>query len=298
MIKNLVLSGGAYLGLIQFGVLKQLQASGFYNIKNIEKIYGTSIGGFIGAMLCLKININDLTENFTDRPWQNLLKFNPSILSDFYLKKGIIDKSICKKATHNLLESVDLSCDITLQELYNYSNIELHFYTTSLNDFCLKDISYKTHPNMLLLDAIYITCSIPYIFQPLEIDGETYVDGGLLCNYPIQRCLETNNKEETLGLYFYNNNNNNKNCVTNEKQQVNIENQNLLEFCYYIHMKLLENKNEDIVIPEMKNQVKIPCDNLSMDHALDLIFNKELRRLYVENGEKIGKDFLKSMEPK
>lgn len=297
MIKNLVLSGGAYLGLIQFGVLKQLQASGFYNIKNIEKIYGTSIGGFIGAMLCLKININDLTENFTDRPWQNLLKFNPSILSDFYLKKGIIDKSICKKATHNLLESVDLSCDITLQELYNYSNIELHFYTTSLNDFCLKDISYKTHPNMLLLDAIYITCSIPYIFQPLEIDGETYVDGGLLCNYPIQRCLETNNKEETLGLYFYNNNNN-KNCVTNEKQQVNIENQNLLEFCYYIHMKLLENKNEDIVIPEMKNQVKIPCDNLSMDHALDLIFNKELRRLYVENGEKIGKDFLKSMEPK
>lgn len=297
MIKNLVLSGGAYLGLIQFGVLKQLQASGFYNIKNIEKIYGTSIGGFIGAMLCLKININDLTENFTDRPWQNLLKFNPSILSDFYLKKGIINKSICKKATHNLLESVDLSCDITLQELYDYSNIELHLYTTSLNDFCLKDISYKSHPNMLLLDAIYITCSIPYIFQPLEIDGETYVDGGLLCNYPIQRCLETNNKEETLGLYFYNNINN-KNCVINEKQQVNIENQNLLEFCYYIHMKLLENKNEDIVIPEMKNQVKMPCDHLSMDHALDLIFNKELRRLYVENGEKIGKDFLESMETK
>lgn len=294
MIKNLVLSGGAYLGLIQFGVLKHLQNSGFYNMKNIEKIYGTSIGGFIGAMLCLKININDLTENFTDRPWQNLLKFNPSILSDFYLKKGIINKNICKRATCNLLESVDLSPDITLKEFYDYSNIELHLYTTSLNDFCLKDISYKSHPNMLLLDAIYITCSIPYIFQPLEIDGESYVDGGLLCNYPIHRCLEKNKEEETLGVYFYNDN---VEC-SNKKKQVNIKNQNLFEFFYYIHMKLLEHKNEDIVIPEMDNQVKIDCDNLSMENALDLIFNKELRRIYLENGEQIGKNFLENIQPK
>ena len=294
MIKNLVLSGGAYLGLIQFGVLKHLQNSGFYNMKNIEKIYGTSIGGFIGAMLCLKININDLTENFTDRPWQNLLKFNPSILSDFYLKKGIINKNICKRATCNLLESVDLSPDITLKEFYDYSNIELHLYTTSLNDFCLKDISYKSHPNMLLLDAIYITCSIPYIFQPLEIDGESYVDGGLLCNYPIHRCLEKNKEEETLGVYFYNDN---VEC-SNKKKQVNIKNQNLFEFFYYIHMKLLEHKNEDIVIPEMDNQVKIDCDNLSMENALDLIFNNELRRIYLKNGEQIGKNFLENIQPK
>ena len=294
MIKNLVLSGGAYLGLIQFGVLKHLQNSGFYNMKNIEKIYGTSIGGFIGAMLCLKININDLTENFTDRPWQNLLKFNPSILSDFYLKKGIINKNICKRATCNLLESVDLSPDITLKEFYDYSNIELHLYTTSLNDFCLKDISYKSHPNMLLLDAIYITCSITYIFQPLEIDGESYVDGGLLCNYPIHRCLEKNKEEETLGVYFYNDN---VEC-SNKKKQVNIKNQNLFEFFYYIHMKLLEHKNEDIVIPEMDNQVKIDCDNLSMENALDLIFNKELRRIYLKNGEQIGKNFLENIQPK
>ena len=89
MIKNIVLSGGAYLGLLQFGVLNSLRKNKFYSINNIEKIYGTSIGGFIGAMLCLKLDMDDLIENFTDRPWHNLLGLNPSILSDFYLKKEL-----------------------------------------------------------------------------------------------------------------------------------------------------------------------------------------------------------------
>lgn len=287
MIKNIVLSGGAYLGLIQFGVLNSLRRNNFYNINNIQKVYGTSIGGFIGAMLCLKLDMDDLIENFTDRPWHNLLGLSPSILSDFYLKKGIVNKKICLRATSNLLESVDLTNDITLKEFYDYSKIELHLYTISLSDFKLNDISYKSHPNMLLVDAIYITCSIPYIFQPLEINGENYIDGGLLCNYPLNKCLEQdNNKDETLSLCFSYSENN-----LTEKES--IQDKNLIEFCYYMHSKLLENKIESTERGLIKNEVVIDTNTSNISTAIDLVFNKELRKEYVLRGEEIGDKFIK-----
>ena len=53
-IKNLVLSGGAYKGFYTIGALNHLSKTNFYNIENIEKIYGTSVGSLLGALLCLK----------------------------------------------------------------------------------------------------------------------------------------------------------------------------------------------------------------------------------------------------
>lgn len=36
-----------------------------------------------------------------------------------------------------------------------------------------------------LFDVVMASCSIPLVFQPVEIDGQLYVDGGLLCNLPV-----------------------------------------------------------------------------------------------------------------
>ena len=46
MIKNIVLSGGAYLGLLELGVLQYLNENLYYDISEIEKIYGTFIHYF------------------------------------------------------------------------------------------------------------------------------------------------------------------------------------------------------------------------------------------------------------
>ena len=55
-IKNIVLSGGAYKGFYTIGALKYLSENNFYNINDIEKMYGTSVGSLLGALLCLKLN--------------------------------------------------------------------------------------------------------------------------------------------------------------------------------------------------------------------------------------------------
>ena len=53
-IKHLVISGGGPLGLRYLGALKKLEQEEFWNLDNIESIYGTSVGAIIGAFICLK----------------------------------------------------------------------------------------------------------------------------------------------------------------------------------------------------------------------------------------------------
>ena len=67
-IKNIVLSGGAYKGFYTIGALKYLSENKFYNIEEIEKVYGTSVGSLLGALLCLKLNWEDLIEYAINKP--------------------------------------------------------------------------------------------------------------------------------------------------------------------------------------------------------------------------------------
>ena len=58
-IKHLVLSGGGYKGLYSIGALKHLYEKKFYNIDDIENIYGTSVGAIIyWSRIMLKVKFS------------------------------------------------------------------------------------------------------------------------------------------------------------------------------------------------------------------------------------------------
>ena len=53
VIKHIVMAGGGPSGFITYGVLKHLSGEKYWNIDNIESLYGTSIGAFFSTILCL-----------------------------------------------------------------------------------------------------------------------------------------------------------------------------------------------------------------------------------------------------
>jgi predicted acylesterase/phospholipase RssA len=94
-----------------------------------------------------------------------------------------------------LFRAKDLDINtITMNEFFEYTKIEHHFFTIRVQEFELVDISYKTHPDWKLLDAIYASSCIPPFFQPLYIKNEEtsmiewFADGGFLANYPMEHC--------------------------------------------------------------------------------------------------------------
>lgn len=202
-IKHLVLCGGGPSIFRTVGALYYLEDQQFWNIANIETIYATSAGALFGAMLCLKFDHETITNYIVNRPWHEAYPIKMSQLMDFYSKKGIYDHKFAEIIFKPLLRAKGLPLTITLKELYEYSNIELHVYSLELNQFKTVDISYKTHPDLSLLDSLVMTCAVPMLFTPLCKNTECYVDGGIVANYPLGHCIEDGRlPDEILGARF------------------------------------------------------------------------------------------------
>src|SRR6056297_358295 len=65
----------------------------------------------------------------------------------------------------------------------NFSDLKLPFYTSVTNILTGK-IEYLSEGNVA--EAVKASSSIPIIFSPVQINGQLYVDGGLIDNVPIE----------------------------------------------------------------------------------------------------------------
>ena len=144
-------------------------------------------------------------------------------------KKGLLDKTFIEDIMKPVLQSKNLNVNITLQDLYNHTNIDVHIFSTKLTDMSLVDISYKTHPKLSIIDAIYMSSAIPYFLEPYFYNNDFYIDGGVLCNYPIDHCDEDN--DTILGIRTNN----------VSKNEVNIGNDStIIQYFIYLNYNLFK----------------------------------------------------------
>lgn len=201
VIKHIVCSGGGVTGFSFYGMLKECYNRNMWKLENIETIYGTSIGSIFAVILALNYDWNTLDDYLIKRPWQNVFKFDLYSILDSLQKRGIFDKKTIQELLTPLFLGKDIPIHITMKEFYEMTNIEIHIFTAEITHFKLVDISYKSHPDWTILDAVYSSCSIPIIFSPLLKDSKCYCDGGLLLNYPLDKCIENGaNINEVIGI--------------------------------------------------------------------------------------------------
>jgi NTE family protein len=211
-IKSLVISGGGPIMVQVLGAIQHLEKENFINMENIESIYGTSAGAIIGILICLKFDWETINDYIIKRPWQDVFSIKIQNIFDAYTKKGIYDNLIIEKCFKPLFDAKDISMNITLEEFYKLSNIELHLFSFEINEYKVQDISYITHPTLSLITAIQMTCALPVLLTPVCIDDKCFIDGGMVSNYPLQYCIDSShNPEEILGIKNeYNNRDKNK----------------------------------------------------------------------------------------
>jgi predicted acylesterase/phospholipase RssA len=202
-IRHLVISGGGEMGFSFYSALRESNKSGFWNIENIETIYCTSVGSMFAIITALLPHFGwDIYDDFLlKRPWQKVFNLHFSNFTNSFYKKGVFTKETIHEVFNPIFNAIDLPINITLQQFYEYTNIEIHIMATELTQFKLIDLSHKTHPEWELLDAVYCSCGLPIFFAPHCIDNHIYLDGGFISNYPINRCLEqVENPDEIMGF--------------------------------------------------------------------------------------------------
>jgi predicted acylesterase/phospholipase RssA len=196
-IKHIVLSGGGPISLYGFGVIKKLLNKSIFNMSNIQSIHGTSSGALIAFFISSGININELHQYFYNFPYDKHLFVTFENILNLRNNKGILSLKQLDKFIDPALHSLNWDLNITLLNAYKKTNIELNIYAVRFDDFKLINFNHNEYPNVTLKDALYSSCSLPYMFEPHsfllnkdDMKNTFFIDGGIINNVPIGTCIE------------------------------------------------------------------------------------------------------------
>lgn len=288
LIKHLVLSGGGQTMLQTLGVIQELEKNNFIKRENIQTIYATSAGAVVAILLSFHFDWDTINDFMIKRPWQDVFPINVQSIFDAYTNKGIFTQTVFEKFMKPLLDAKDLSLEITLKEFYEYSNIEIHFFTFELNKFEIEDISYLSYPELSLLKALQMTCAIPVLVTPVCIENKCYIDGGMICNYPLSHCVETNKDiNEILGIK-------NKYDVSVINNDINSES-NLLDFIMSFFFKLIYSFSTTNKQQKIPNEILCNASVMSIQTLKSAIYSIEIRKELLENGIETAREYMNSL---
>jgi NTE family protein len=162
---GLILSGGGARGFAHAGMLKALNESGIYP----DVISGVSAGAIVGALYADGHTPDQILEIFSAK--DSFFK---------YVKPKLPSKGLFKTVglRENLAENLNAE---TFEEL------KLPLFVAATNIHTGK-ITYFNKGR--ILDRVLASAAIPVLFEPIEIDGEFFVDGGVLDNFPVTPILK------------------------------------------------------------------------------------------------------------
>ena len=161
---GVVLSGGGSRGLAHIGALEVLTGAGI----PIDRVAGCSMGAYVGALFASGLDTNEMRarcrEEFVER--------NP--LNDYTIP--VVSLVRGQRARRMLIRSFGL--ETTLEELpREYFCVSCDLLTGEL----------VAHKRGLLHEAVGPSMCLPGIFAPVLRDGRLLVDGGVLCNLPVEQ---------------------------------------------------------------------------------------------------------------
>lgn len=276
-IKHIVCSGGGIAGLQYYGILEEAYRQKLWHIDNIETYYGTSIGTIIGVCLLLKYDWIEITKYFTQRPFEKLFPFGLKTALQSVSKLGLYNIETIRKMLSPFLLGSNLSIDITMKEFYEETKIEFHCIATSVKEYNCVDISHKTHPQWKLIDAIYSSCALPILFEPLYVDGEFYADGCLLYNYPLYQCIQNGaDPNEILGI-----------TPGHEKKDFSLsQNDTMFEYLGLL-LHQMTKKDKPVYNGSIAYQFEVYTDTRSPNKIRDCILSSDYKITMINEGKLI-----------
>lgn len=157
---GLCLSGGGAKGIAHIGVLKALRETGIFP----DVVAGTSAGSVVGALYAAGKTPEEMIDFVRDG-------------SLFKIYKVIMPSDGLTKLTY-LKEKLQAVIPID-----SFEGLTRPLYVAVTN-LITGNVEIKSSGP--LFDIVMASSSIPLVFSPVEIDGQLYVDGGMLANFPVQ----------------------------------------------------------------------------------------------------------------
>lgn len=172
-----VLSGGGNLGAIQVGMLKALVEAGI----EPDVVLGCSIGAVNGATFAADptaSGVERLAEIWRSPAVSEVLPSSriPSAVQMVRRGESIHDNTRLRSGLATILG-----------EDASFSDLEVPFQCNAVD---VDSATTSWFAAGRLIDPLLASTALPAVYPPVEIDGHTYIDGGVIENVPIARAVE------------------------------------------------------------------------------------------------------------
>lgn len=170
-----VLSGGGVLGAVQVGQLEALIASGVLP----DLMIGTSVGALNAASIAADPTPRGAAE--LRRVWSSLRS------EDLFPGSRARHLLHILRAGDHLYSNSGIRRQIDRVPARHFDELKIPLQVCAANLHTGKEHWIDSGP---LAAAILASSALPGLFPPVRIDGELYVDGGVVNNVPISRAIE------------------------------------------------------------------------------------------------------------
>lgn len=154
------LSGGGAKGFAHLGALKVLEKCGL----KPDVIAGTSAGALAGVFYADGFHPEEIAELFRKKEFRQFVEISIP-RAGFFKSTGL----------HSFLKNNLRS--------KRFEDLQIPFYVIATDWNRAASVAFSNGDD--LVDAVVASCSVPVIFNPQNINGIPYVDGGLLKNFPV-----------------------------------------------------------------------------------------------------------------
>lgn len=260
---GLVLSGGGAKGLAHIGVIKVLEEAGV----RIDYIGGTSAGAMVGALYASGYNAKELDSILRSYNFLKLIQ-NPSSreLYSFFqkensekyalslpIKNGMIGLPVALSRGQNMLNELSFLTR-HVHHITNFKKLPIPFYCIATN---IETGSQVVLEKGFLPQAIRASGAFPSVFEPVRIDNQYLVDGGIVNNFPVD-IMYNKNIDVIIGVDVQGNLEKKENLDSALKVVMQI-----VSFQMYNDKEYKENKTDIYIKPNLKNNTVSSFDNIS-----------------------------------
>ncbi|TAJ13317.1 MAG: hypothetical protein EPO68_13280 [Planctomycetota bacterium] len=169
----LVLGGGGMRGMAHIGVLKAMAQLGIH----FDAIVGTSIGSLIGAMAAGGYSIAQMESLISSVQKGDYFRLN----FVKFLLKGMRVPSMYRGDTFKARLA-----EILPPAAFGELKVPFFCNAVRLETGGMVLWGMPGMQDIPLVDAVYSSCALPGIFEPLERDGFHYMDGGIVDAIPLR----------------------------------------------------------------------------------------------------------------
>ncbi len=210
---GLVLSGGGAKGIAHIGVIKALEENGI----PIDYIAGTSIGAIVGSLYAIGYSPDEMialikSDNFN--AWQtgkvdekDMYYFKKNDPTPEFGRFKIDIRDSVKAKTYFLPVSLinPIQMNLGMLELFSQSSAAVggDFNKLMIPFRCIASDVYNKEAIVLrngdLSSAVRASMTFPFVFRPIELNGNLAYDGGIYNNFPVDVMLDDFNPDYTIG---------------------------------------------------------------------------------------------------